>query len=244
MGKYCTVIGWNDVPHLTQQSKEELHASIPASEREARESGIPYIGAGLIYPYSRERIQITPFALPHHFKHLYAFDTGWKWNAVVWMAKDTFTGTLYIYDNYKQGRVEPSVVASAITSRGSWIPGVADAADVRRDDGKQYFEIYKALGLNIELPNKAFDTGITRVQTAFTDGKLRIFATCIDLLEELATYARNEKGLIPEEPRHDLLDALRYAVMSIDERGIVMPSTTKRLYDIDSVGMGDNSWMG
>jgi phage terminase large subunit-like protein len=40
---------WDDVPHLTQAAKDELFASIPSYQRDARTKGIPQLGSGAIY---------------------------------------------------------------------------------------------------------------------------------------------------------------------------------------------------
>jgi phage terminase large subunit-like protein len=41
---------WDDVPHLTQQAKDDLWRAIPPFQRDARSKGLPQLGAGLIYP--------------------------------------------------------------------------------------------------------------------------------------------------------------------------------------------------
>ena len=41
MSKHVTVIGWDDVPHLSQEAKDSLLSVIPPHEREARTKGVP-----------------------------------------------------------------------------------------------------------------------------------------------------------------------------------------------------------
>lgn len=220
-------------------------ASIPPNQRKARAEGVPNMGAGLIWPVAESDITISDFDIPKHWFRAYAFDTGWNWNAAVWGAWDKTNDIVYINSSYKRDAAEPPINASAIQSRGSWIPGVADAADISRLDGKQYIEIYRALGLDIELPDKAVETGIQQVWTRLSTGKLRIFKSCEEVLEQLRVYSRNEKGNIPDEPRHDLMDALRYLIMSGLRRS-KLPPAKKELISTSGGRFleSDNGWMG
>ena len=241
MSKWVTVCTWKDAPHLTPAAIARMEESMSPHQRSARAEGMPAMGSGLVYPIEESAIRIANFALPPHFKRAYAFDTGWNWNAAVWGAYDPDPDTVHVYDCYKRGAAEPPINASAILSRGAWIPGVADAADINRLDGKQYIEIYRGLGLDVELPDKAFETGIQQVWTRLTTGRLKIFDSCQEVFEEFRVYARNDRGVIADNPRHDLLDALRYLVMAIVRRAKLPPQRKPLIFSETGSPL---SWMG
>lgn len=50
VGKHVTMASWDDVPHLNEQDKAILLASIPPYQRDARTKGIPQLGSGAVYP--------------------------------------------------------------------------------------------------------------------------------------------------------------------------------------------------
>lgn len=245
MSKWTTLATWDDVPHLTKEAKAELLLSIPPEQRDARARGIPSLGSGLIYPVDETSIRIKDIAnIPPHWKRVYAFDTGWNWNAAVWGAWDTDTDTVYIYSVYKRDKAEPAINASAIISRGAWIPGVADAADVNRIDGRQYIQIYKDLGLDIELPDKSVEAGIQAVWSRLSTGRLRVFESCVEWFDEYRIYMRDSVGKIVKGPEHrvDVMDCTRYLVHSGLRRAKVPAETKQKLYNFNAAG--PLSWMG
>jgi hypothetical protein len=249
MSKYTVIATWDDAPHLSEVVKARLMASIPPHQRAARTEGVPFMGAGMVYPVDPEDILIADFQLPMSFKRAYGFDTGWNWNGAVWGALDPETDTVYIYKTYKRGQAEPAINATAIMGQGRWIPGVADAADINRLDGKQYLEIYRKLGLDIELPDKAVESGIQNVWSRLTTGRLRVFASCADWFDEFRVYSRNEKGIITTQGkgnRRDLMDATRFLIMSGLRRAKLPPTAggPERILDWSQRPNQDHGWMG
>lgn len=223
MTMHVTVATWNDLvpdgpakgqlacPHLTQKMRDDFYEKIRTTEPhllEVRTSGMPSFGAGLIYPCDVDRILIDPFAIPAHFLVAYAMDTGWNWNGVVWGAYDKASDILYITDVYKRGQIDPAVVVAAIQGRAKWkLPGIADAANKNQLDGKQVIQVYKSMGLDLELPNKALETGITQVWNRLSTGRLRIFRQCTALTDEMRTYMRGKHGEVKEDQDDHLCDA-------------------------------------
>lgn len=214
--KYMIMAGWDDAPHLTEQSKNELLASIPPNQREARSKGIPCIGAGLIYPCD-ESVYVKPFEIPKHWAKVYGFDVGWNYTAAVFAALDRETDTLYIYDEYLGQQQEPAVHADAIKRRGAtWMKGVIDTAARGRSqvDGAQLWDIYQRQHkLKIYPANKAVEAGLYEVWSRFSSGRLKIFKSCSNLERELRMYHRDENGKINKTDDH-LLDGLRYLCLS------------------------------
>ncbi len=241
--KYVVVASWEDAPHLTPEMQAKYISAIPEHQRAVRTKGLPHLGEGLVYPINENDIKIPDFPLPAHFKRCYGFDTGWNFNAAVWLAWDEQADNVYLYDVYKRQAAEPSINVAAIQSRGSWIPGVADAADVNRLDGKQWIEIYRQLGLNIEIPDKAVDTGIQQVWQRLSTGRLRVFASCVEWFEELRIYSRNKNGILPKQNDH-LLDATRYAILSGLRRSLIMPGSIRPPMEFSDDWNNSLSWMG
>jgi hypothetical protein len=87
-------------------------------------------------------------------------------------------GSSNVYDVYKRGLAEPPVHAEAIKARGRWIPGVGDAADISRYDGQQFLEIYRKLGLLLQLQDtRSVEANIHEVWTRSSTGRLKVFET-------------------------------------------------------------------
>ena len=72
MSKYVVMAGWDDVPHLDEQAKKDLYASIPPYQRDARSKGIPQLGSGAIYPVPESEIVCKPFEIPRYWPRCYA----------------------------------------------------------------------------------------------------------------------------------------------------------------------------
>jgi hypothetical protein len=107
-------VHWDRCPHLTPEVRERILAGIPPHERDMRVGGIPYMGAGLIYPIAEERILCDPFTLPGYFRVLKAVDLGMNPDptAVVFLAYDPELDVVYLVDEYAEsGRSVPDHAA-------------------------------------------------------------------------------------------------------------------------------------
>lgn len=222
--KYLVQAGWDDVPHLDKQTKDELLAATPPHLRDARSKGLPSLGAGAIYPIEESFIKVDPFPLPAHWPRCFGLDVGWNRTAAPWLAWDRDQDVAYIYAEHYRGQVEPSIHASAIKARGEWIPGVIDPAAHGRaqKDGEQLLATYSGLGLNIVAANNSVEAGILEVWERLSTGRLKVFSTCISWLAEYRLYRRDERGHIVKKNDH-LMDATRYAIVSGLKRAIVRP---------------------
>lgn len=215
--KYAIQVGWDDAPHLTEQSKRELAATIPAYQLEARRSGVPQLGSGAIYTVAEEEFVVDPFAIPKHWPRCFGLDVGYNNTACVWLALDRATDAAYIYDSYKRGGVEPAAHEAAIAGRGAWIPGVVDPAAIWRE----------VAGKKLLLAENEVEYGIDRVYRRLASGKLKLFRSCASQwLGEYRTYRRDDKGRVVKEMDH-LMDATRYAVMSGLSAAKVEPEAAK-----------------
>jgi len=204
----------SDAPHLDEAAQEAILASMPVYQREARRTGVPSLGVGLVFPIDEKDITVQDFELPAYYPRAYGMDTGWNWTAALWGALDRETDVLYVYAAYKRAQAEPPSHADAIKSRGSWIPGVGDCADINRYDGIQFLKIYRDLGLHLELPDKrSVEANIHAVYTRMVTGRLKIFKSLEIVWDEFRLYRRDEEGKLVRQNDH-LMASLQYLVKS------------------------------
>ena len=223
------LLEWDDVPHLSEQAKKELLASIPPYQREARAKGVPMLGAGAIYPVAESEFVIDPFELPAYYPRCYGLDVGWNRTAAVWMARDNETQTYYLYAEHYTGKEEPALHAAAIKGKGDWISGVIDPASCGSSqiDGRKLIDIYRNLGLKLGEADNAVDAGIYQVWNLLSTGKLKVFSGLQNWLKEFRMYQRDEDGKVKKVNDH-LMDATRYCVMSGPSRMQVKPNGSDR----------------
>ena len=217
MSRYVQQITWQDAPHLTEEQKAELLAAIPPHMRDARTKGIPSLGSGAIYPVPEESILCDPFAIPDYYPQCYGMDVGWKRTAVLWAAHDPNTDIVYLYSEHYVGEAEPPIHAAAIRARGEWIPGVIDPASRGRGqrDGQRLLTDYQHLGLDTLTPaENALEAGIYEVWTRMATGRLKVFRTLTNWVQEFRFYQRDEKGHVADGQSDHLMDAMRYIILS------------------------------
>lgn len=235
---------WDDAPHLSQKDKDELWASLPPHQRDARSKGVPALGSGAVYQIAESEITCQPMDIPKSFKRLYGLDVGWNNTAACWGAYDGDADIIYITSDYKRGQAEPAVHAAAIKARGDWIIGAIDPASRGRSqhDGEQLINLYEMQGLKLMLADNAVEAGIFDVYERLSTGRLKIFNTCTQLLEEYRLYRRDEKGRIVKQNDH-IMDAMRYMVRAITHSGVQGVKVTSRPAPPPPIPYG-RSWMG
>jgi len=207
---------WDDVPHIGEEEKARLQASVPAYQLKARRSGYPVLGSGVIWPFDEDDISIDPFEIPPHYARGYGFDVGWNYTAAVWGAWNRDTDVIYLTEEYKVGQKEPSVHASAIKRRGDWMTGAIDPASAgagKQKDGEALLQVYEDEGLILEQANNAVEAGILEVYQRLSTGRLKIFSNLRRWFEEFNLYHRDDKGRVVKQNDH-LMDASRYLVMT------------------------------
>lgn len=228
--KAMVMAGWDDVPHLKAEEKSRMLAECEPHLRDSRSKGIPSLGAGAIYPIPEEDIKVDPFMIPAHWPRAYGMDVGWNRTAAVWGAHDRDADVWYLYSEHYRGQAEPSVHASAIKSRGDWIPGAIDPAAHGRTlkDGENLFDIYQVEhGLKISNADNAVEAGIHAVYELLSTGRLKVFSTLQSWFKEYRIYRRDENGKIVKKDDH-ILDATRYLVMTGRDLAITKPMPDER----------------
>jgi hypothetical protein len=93
VSKYVAQCSWEEVPHLTEQARAQLLASIPLINA-MLVRGIPSLGSGAIYPVPESEIVVPDQEIPTHWPRAYGLDIGWNRTAAVWGAQDRETGTM------------------------------------------------------------------------------------------------------------------------------------------------------
>jgi phage terminase large subunit-like protein len=210
-GRYLIRASWDEAPHLTEEAKNALLASIPKFQRDARTKGIPTLGAGAIFQVPETTVFIDTFPIPRHWKKAYGLDVGWNRTAAVWGAINPEDGVLYIYGEHYLGEATPLVHSAAIKARGAWIPGCIDPASRGRgqDDGQKLFDQYIEQGLVLEKAENWVEGPLWEIQEAMEQGRFKIFNTCANILSEFRLYRRDERGKIVKKNDH-AMDAMRY----------------------------------
>nr|MDQ3024114.1 hypothetical protein [bacterium] len=150
----------------------------------------------------------------------------------------------YRVSEHYRGQAEPSVHADAIKSRGAWIPGVMDPAARGRSqvDGRQLLQMYKDLGLDVEVANNAVEAGIYEMWQRLSTGRYKVFRSCQAWLAEYRLYRRDESGRVVKGNDH-AMDESRYFVMSGLERAKANPGP-KSKGQAQSYHGGGAGWMG
>lgn len=209
--KYVVMASWDDSPHLSEEAKKELWASIPPYQRDARSKGIPQLGSGAIYPVPESDFTVDPFSIPIHWPKGYGMDVGWNNTAAVWGALDRQSDTLYIFHCYKRSQAEPSIHVQAIKAPGDWIPGFIDPASRGRSqvDGKQLLSDYSQLGLKLSVADNGVESGLYSVWNRLSTGRIKVFKNCSGWFEEYRIYRRDDKGRVVKDNDH-YMDATRY----------------------------------
>lgn len=227
--------GWEDVPHLSAKAKAKLLAKLMPHQRDARTKGIPALGSGAIYPVPETDIVIPDIPIPDHWPRSYGFDVGWNRTAAIWGALDRDTDVLYLYSEHYRGQAEPSIHTTAIKARGDWIHGAIDPASRGRSqkDGEQLLQSYTDLGLHIAPADNGVESGLYDVWERLSTGRLKVFKSCRNWVDEYRIYRRDEKGQIVKQSDH-LMDATRYLVKT----GMSLARVKPRVRD----GVRQGSW--
>lgn len=223
MSKALIMAGWDHAPHLDAATKEELLASYPAQEREARTQGKPVLGSGMVFPVKEEEIACDPFALPPSWPRICGLDFGWDHpSAAAWLAWDRDTDTVYVYDCMAAREQTPAQLAPGIIGRGRWIPSAWPHDGLQHDkvSGEQLAQSYRDAGVNM-LPERAtwpdgtngFEAGLMEMLERMQQGRWRVFKTCGLWLSEFRTYHRKD-GLVVKK-KDDVISASRIGLMML-----------------------------
>jgi hypothetical protein len=226
--RYRVDAGWDHAPHLTEDQKRRMLASTPPYLRDARSQGIPSLGEGAIYDIPLDFILCEPFRIPPDWRRGYGLDVGWNWTAAVWMAENPNTLERFIYSEHKVPNADPLRHSTAIKTRGKTLKGAIDPASnaSSQKDGEKLFQIYSnsTNGLHLVNANNEVDAGISLCWQSLTEGRTKVFRTCMQWQAEYRRYHRkrkeNKDGVITvkiiKKDDH-LMDSWRYCENTWDD---------------------------
>jgi phage terminase large subunit-like protein len=229
---------WDDAPHMTAEVKAQKLATIPVHEREMRTKGVPFAGAGMIFPFSEDRIVIEPFDIPRHWPQIIGLDFGTDHPAAAArLAWDRDNDIVYLISEYKERRAIPAVHAAAIlrwnNGNSKWIP-VAwphDGLNTEKSTGDELRKSYSDVGLNM-LPARAtnppdwrqgqeegqggnsLEASLLAMYERMETGRWKVFRTCREWLAEQRMYHRDLNGKVVKI-NDDLISASRTANMML-----------------------------
>jgi phage terminase large subunit-like protein len=243
-GTHFTQMSIEDALHIPKAVRDAIIASYPDHEREARVHGTPQLGEGRVFQIPEEMIAVEQFPIPAHWARIVGIDFGFEHpTAMVWLAHDRDTDTVYVYDCYRVKKQYVPVHASVIRARGVWMP-VAWPQDGLNETaaGPQLAKQYRDEGINM-LPEHAMlppvsdrthdntqkargsvEASVQLIVNRMLAGQFKVFRHLAPWWEEYRMYHR-KKGLIVKE-NDDLLSATRYAIMDI-ARAITQPKAMK-----------------
>lgn len=221
-GTVVILMGVYDAKHYSKEHAEQIIASYPAHERDARAFGKPILGSGAVYPIEEARIKVEPFEIPSHWLHICGLDIGWDHpTAAVWAAICPDPFCFYVYDAYRVSKAPVVVHAAVLRDRGSWIP-VAwphDALQTQKDTGVPMRDAYRNEGVNM-LPERVqfedgsygIEPGVQDIYNAMVKNQFKVFLHLNLWLEEYRIYHRKDGKIVAEYD--DLMSATRYAWMA------------------------------
>ena len=214
-----------DVEHYSDAERDQIVASYPAHEREARAKGIPTMGSGRVFPVADELITIAPREIPKHWPQIIGIDFGWDHpTAAARLAWDRDNDCIYVTACYRRREAVPAIHAASIKAWGEWIPvsWPHDGLQHDKGSGDQLAEQYRSQGLNM-LPTKAehaeggngVEAGLMDMLERMETGRLKVFAGLNEWFEEFRLYHRKDGKIVKE--RDDIMSATRYGVMMLRE---------------------------
>lgn len=217
--KYTARIGWSTSPHLDDDFKTSALAQLKLTDPnniEARTEGYAAMGSGRVYPIDEDFVIVPKQAIPTYWKKCYAMDPGQANFAVIWIAQDSNTGVMYIYDEYKYGKVVYLIHAEAIKNRGEWIQGGIDPHEAvkPRDSGETVQSYFESQGLSLMAAKGDPDALRMRIRALFESGALKIFDSCTSLIKEIRTFRfdGDDPNRIARNQEDHLCDAMMYAI--------------------------------
>jgi len=167
--------------------------------------------AGQIY---EEVHFVQPFQIPSGWIYFRGLDFGFNHpNAVVQLAIDPNTDTVYVIDVWKRSKTNIDDLEKKLKQGSGMVYG--DPA------GKDAMETLRSRGIPISNAKKDVLAGISMLDAMFRNKKLLVFDHLMQLKDEINSYSweiDKQENLLerPTKENDDLLDALRYACFTYE----------------------------
>ena len=251
---------WDDIDHITEESKVSQKAGMLDFEIKTRTMGIPMSGEGRIYPHSINDITFDDeTSIPITSEGLIGIDFGFTRDpaAAVLAKYDPKQDIVWIIDEFKENignlrehcqgiwKLDPYVPVAWPrdgNNYGDFKGGASTAATMRDEFGVLLLPspFLNPIGPN-NIKNNHLAPGFVEINSRFGDGRLKIHTRCEKLIHEINNYSYDSNGKPMKGSEDHLCDAFRYAVMSIIQRlGDVSNSKGKFWYD--EVNDGDDDF--
>lgn len=245
--KYTVQVTWNDVPHLPETWKQSQIAEWKIADPgniEARTMGVAAMGSGRVYPIDESFVVVPKIRIPEFWKRAYGMDPGHANFATVWVCQDPNTGTMYVYDEYKHGKVVYLLHAEAIRNRGEYIHGGIDPHEAvkPRDTGESIQSYFESQGLNLIAAKGDPDALRVRIRAMFESGALKLMDSCPGIINETRTYrfdSHDPNKIAPNQEDHRL-DALMYAICIFDRVAISYAEFEEEQYSTRNIRTNNN----
>ena len=209
-------------PKEVEEAKRQLNERYYRQEYEA--SFEDY--TGLVYPeFTRKSHVIEPHYVDKIYPRLGAIDPAISGTSAILKGVMDEDGNITIYDEYYQPNKRVSEIAPEVKEDGvDWLIDPASASKNIQREGKLYslFNEYCDYGIIARPAENDVNAGINRVAEYLKSGKIKIFSTCKNLINELEMYhwaeiRETNTGVLGPKPYKEndhLCDCLRYMVMS------------------------------
>ena len=229
MTRHVTTMTIYDVDHYSDAEREQIIASYPAHEREARAKGIPTLGSGRIFPIEEDAIKVEPCPIPDHFAQIAGIDFGWDHPAAAArLAWDRDADIIYLTHCHRAREQTPILFAPAVKAWGGGIPVAWPHDGLQHDKGSgiELAQQYRDSGLDMledkathpPAPGDAEGTGGNGVEAGLMEmldrmqtGRFKVFSNLDQFFEEFRLYHRKDgKGV---KLMDDIISATRYGMM-------------------------------
>lgn len=220
--QFCMNVGWDDAPHLTEETKQSLLAAFPPYQRDMRTKGIPMLGHGRIFDFDETTLKVNPFECPDHWWVINGCDFGWdhpQAHVQLWWDKDE--DIFYVAHAWKKQNCKADEAWRAVKPWAKDVP-VAwphDGLQHEKGGGEELATQYRNEGFRMLADHATWpeggngvEVGIQQILELMLEGRFKIFNTCEELLEEIRLYHRDDHGKIVKL-KDDLISAMRYAYM-------------------------------
>lgn len=176
--------------------------------------GMRVMDGGLVYG-ADETFITAPREVPKHWPRAYALDINGANASCLWGAWDKDGDVLYIIAEFVVGRAELPLIASAISKRKDWIPGLFDHLSRKRAkaEGQRLVEALMDLRLDIFTISCDPEAAVAEVRNRVTTKRIKVFNTCTEWLAQYRAYRRDKDGDLVEES-DGLLRAMDLLAMS------------------------------
>ena len=214
----------DDAPHMTPEMVARAKAGYRKHELDARLRGIPMLGAGAIFPYPREALEVPAMRYtPPHWRKLWGIDFGIAHPfAAAYCAHDTDADVFYVLGTVRMKDAGPLQHAKAMKMIDPDAPVAWPQDGHQRDKGGDNTAIakqYKIEGLRMMDTHAKWvdgsnstEAGIMEMQERMETGRFKVLMHLSEWWDEFSGYHRDKNGLIVKV-RDDLLSATRTAIM-------------------------------